>query len=160
MSVTELGRSERREPIRLTPKQEALLSVTRLTQQLLDLQIRKPVTTPAVYVMHGATPDKRTDREKETVPYLPRHETYAQDRQSIVSLHFEETPISLYLNIANMTYPTLQDAIRVEFQRKGNEEVYTMVGGPSLSDGSPAPAETTLNLAGEGQTLVDLIKQG
>ena len=79
------------------------------------------------------------------------------------SYHFRQdlspTSISLYLNIANVTYPQLQDSIRVEFQRRGNEEVYTMVDGPKLADGSPVPAVTIFTLAGEGQTLVDLIKQ-
>ena len=49
--------------------------------------------------MYGNMPDKRTDEQKQTVPYLPKHETYAQDRAAIVSLLFEETPISLYLNM-------------------------------------------------------------
>ena len=158
MSIQEVAQP-RKEVIQLTLEQEARLSVTRLTQQLVDLQIRGPMTTPAIYVMYGATPDKRTNEQKKTKPYLPHFETYVQDRQGAVSLHFEETPISLYLNIANVTYPQPQDTIKVEFQRKGNEEIYTMVDDPKLSDGSPAPAETILTLAGEGQTVVDCIKQ-
>lgn len=158
MSVIELSRLERKESIQLNPEQEARLRVARVVQQLADLHIRAPLATPAVYVMYGKMPDFRTETQKKTVPYLPRHETYAQDRAGIVSLHFEETPISLYLNIGNVLYPQPQDSFMVEFQRQGNEEVYTMVDGPKLSDGSPAPAETTLTLTDEGQTLIDCIR--
>ncbi len=73
--------------------------------------------------MHGAAHDTRTDEEKKTKPFLPRFETYAQDREGIVSLHFEKTPISLYLNIGNAMYPAREDSIRVEFRRRGNQEV-------------------------------------
>src|ERR1700730_12273649 len=134
MNVTELARPERKEVIRLTPEQEARLSIARLTQQLLDLQIREPMATPDVIVMHGATPDKRTDAQKKTVPYVPCFETYALDRGGNVSLHFAETPTSLYLNVANITYPQPRDNIKVEFRRRGIEEVYTMVDGTKLSD--------------------------
>jgi hypothetical protein len=160
MSIAELFRPQIKEPIHIPLDQEARLAIANLAQQVLDLHIREVRTSPDVVVMHGKQPDKRPLREKRTKPYLPKYETVAYDRSGIVSMHVEETPVSLYLYIDNATYPPGEDSITVEFTRRpGAEDGYTLVDGPKLANGLPAPADLALSLTGEGQTLVDLIRQ-
>ena len=75
-------------------------------------------------------------------------------------MHIEETPVSLYLSIDNANYPPGEDSMEVEFVRRpGAEDGYTLTNGPTLANGVPAPADIVLSLTGEGQTLVDLIRQ-
>ncbi len=49
--------------------------------------------------------------------------------------------------------------VTVDFEKRGVNQTFVMKSGPKLLDGTPAPAQTTLDLAGEGQTLIDLVRQ-
>ncbi len=159
MSVVELSRQERKDPIRLSPEQEARIGVTNLTQQLLDLHIREPRTGPELLVMHGSQPDKRTDKKKRTKPFASTFETYAVNRSGEVAIHFAETPVSVHLIVSDILRPQPADSVKVEYRRPGVNQGFVMVGGPTYLDGSAALAEATLALVKEGQILVDHIKR-
>jgi len=163
MSVVELSRrgADERGVIRLTPEQEARQRITHLTQQLLTLQLREPVTTPAVIVMTAKDPDTRFAEEKPTIPYVPKLQTYIVDnRTGTHSVFFEETPIALTLIIQSVEYPKPLDGIKVEYTRRGVSQDYSLVDSITLLDGTPAPAATALALIGDGQALVTCLAQG
>lgn len=118
MNTPELTSSQHREPLKYSPEQEAREAIMRLTQRIIDMDIRESASTPDFTIDHkpaSSRTDPRTHKDEKTA--TPQAKTQIYDNHDRTFLTYIDTPIDIYFIIASTILPPSYDTVIAHYRR-------------------------------------------